>query len=116
MRDGASAGQPISAITLSGAGQVFTNPFDVGSWVELMAFTTVTANGGTTPTLDIRVQYSPDGKNFIDSGDAFTQITTTNSVTVKKLTANFGKYMRLGLVLGGTAPTYTLSVVIIGKN
>lgn len=116
IRDGAQAGQPLASLELSGAGQIFTEMFDVGRYVELIGFIYVTAHSGTNPTLDIRFQFSHDGKHFTDSGDAFTQVTTTDSLTFKRVTANFGKYMRLGIVLGGTTPDYTLSVTIMAKN
>ena len=64
----------------------------------------------------MKLQYSPDGKNWVDSGDSFTQVTTTVSLTLKKLTANFGKYVRCLIAVGGTAtPTYKLSLFLALK-
>src|SRR4051812_37917406 len=100
------AGTPLTAITLNSVRAYFTEAIDVGQYQELISFLNVTANSGS-PTLDVKFQLSPDGINWIDAGDAFTQVTTTNSLTLKKLTANFGKYLRARLDVGGTTPSYT---------
>lgn len=105
-----------SALT-GGARSYFTEMFEVGSYVELIGFLITTAHSGTNPTLDVKFQWSPDKKTWIDEGDAFTQVTTTDSMTYKRVTANFGKYMRMRLDVGGTAdPNYTLSLYIVAKG
>lgn len=104
-------GQALNAFTLTGAGTYFTETFDVGTFTEGILFLLTQAHGGTNPTLDVKLQLSPDGINWIDAGDAFTQVTTTDSLTLKKLTANFGKYARCLIVVGGTvSPNYKLSL------
>jgi hypothetical protein len=114
LRDGGSV---LSAFALSGALTRFTETLNVGTFVEAIVFIQTTAHGGTNPTLDCDVQISPDGKNFVDVADSFTQITTTDGLFFKKVSANFGKYMRLKLKVAGTAtPNYTLSVWIALKG
>jgi len=110
------AGTPLSAITLNAVRSYFTEYFDVSNYTELTAFLDTTANSGSTPTLDIKFQLSPNKVNFLDSGDSFAQVTTTNSVTLKRLTANFGKWMRLRIDVAGTTPSYTFSLYLVGKG
>lgn len=94
-----------------------SDPIDLGSFLEAILFLPVTAHSGTTPTLDAKIQYSPDKVNWVDSGDAATQVTTTDATTFKKLSANFGKWVRVVFTIGGTAsPTYTVTPSIATKN
>lgn len=108
-------GGTLTGVVLGGAtGTIYTEKQDVGGYEELINFLSVTAQSGTTPTLDVTQQLSPDGLVWTD-GDAFTQVTTATAQTLKRTTANFGKYMRYKIVLGGTAPRYTLSMKAVGK-
>lgn len=108
-------GGVLTGVVLGGAtGTIYTEKQDVGGYEELINFLSVTAQSGTNPTLDVTQQLSPDGLVWTD-GDAFTQVTTATTQTLKRTTANFGKYMRYKIVLGGTAPRYTLSMKAIGK-
>lgn len=95
---------------------VYSDVIDMAYYDEAIAFLNVTAHGGTSPTLDVSFEISPDGVTWMASGDAITQVTETDSLTAKKLTANFGKYMRAKVITGGTNPAYTLSLYIIGKG
>jgi hypothetical protein len=111
-------GAPITGLTASKN----SDAIDLGRFVEAIAFLPVTAHSGT-PTLDCKIQYSPDydpaspsTAHWMDSGDAFTQVTTVDSVTMKKLTANFGKWVRLVFTLGGGTPNYTVAPVIVAKQ
>lgn len=109
------AGGPTTNITLNTAATFTTEMWHVGTFSELIAFLNSQAHSGTTPTLDIKFQISPDKLNWVDVGDAITQVTTTDSVTFKRLTANFGKYMRAIIVLAGTAPSYKFDLSLVGK-
>lgn len=105
--------QPVTTIAAS----FNSDPIDLSNFVEAMVFLPVTGHAGSTPTLDCKIQFSPDKVLWADSGDAFTQVTTTDSLTFKKLTANFGKWVRLVFTLGGTAsPSYTVAPVIVAKS
>lgn len=118
--DGGSGGV-IKDYFLDSAGSVNTDAINVQAYNEAIAFIKVYSHAGTTPTLDCKIQYSHNYDpilktgDWIDSGDAFTQITTTNGVSLKKLTSNFGKYIRFVLTLGGTTPQYETDVVLLGK-
>lgn len=117
LRDGAPTIGALDAKVMTGAGTYFTEVMDVGTFTEMIAFLLTASISGSSPTLDVRLQYSADGKNFIDSGDAFTQVTTTPGLTIKKITSNFGKYIRWRIDIGGTAsPTYTTTLQIAVKS
>ena len=106
----------LNGFSLANSGTYFTETVDVGTFSEGILFLNMISVTGTNPTLDVKLQYSPDGKNWVDSGDSFTQVTTTVSLTLKKLTANFGKYVRCLIAVGGTAtPTYKLSLFLALK-
>lgn len=67
-----------------------------------------TAHGGTTPTMDVKVQWSFDKVNWITvAADAFTQITTSE-VAVQKAFTLKAPYARVFFDQGGTNPTYTI--------
>lgn len=106
------AGTNITGLTANAT----TDPLNVGHYNELMLFLNVTAQTGTTPTLDCKLQYSPDGITWVDSGDSFTQITTTTGLFFKKAASIFGVYIRLVFTLGGTSPNYTVAPKIVAKQ
>jgi hypothetical protein len=116
LRDASPTIGPISQMTISGSASRFTESIDVGTFNEAIAFMQIISQSGTTPTLDIDVQYSPDGKNFGDSGDSFTQMTTTLGVFFKKLSTNFGKYIRFRIKLAGTNPSYVVTMGLAVKG
>lgn len=93
-----------------------TDPVDVSHYNEAIAYLLIRSHVGATGTLDIKFQLSHDLKNWIDAGDAFVQVTTADSLTIKKLTANFGKYLRAIVTLGGTAPEYVIDLKVAAKG
>lgn len=70
------------------------------------------AVSGTTPTLDVKIQNSPDGKNWVDiSGGAFTQVTTVDKYFTTGISLTpLGKCFRAVLVSAGTTPVYNAAV------
>lgn len=112
---GADGGR-LDQITLSGATTYYSEAIDAGQYDEIICFLNTLTQAGTTPTLDISFEFSPDGITWMATGDAFTQVTTSTGLTFKRLTANFGKYLRAKLVLGGTNPKYKLSLTVQGKS
>lgn len=75
----------------------------------------VTAVSGTNPTLNVKVQTSPDNANWFDlPNGAFTQLTAAGKQALK--TDNFGKYIRVAYTISGTNPGFTFSVVFVGKT
>lgn len=116
LRDGAPTPGPLDALVMTGAGGKFTESMDVGTFTEGIIFLLTAGKGGTSPTLDVNMQYSADQRNWIDSGDAVAQ-ATDNGLLIKKMTANFGKYIRFRLLIGGTDnPTYTVTLKLAMKG
>lgn len=98
------------------AGVYTTEAIDVSSYSELIAFLTAHDIIGATGTLDVKFQISPDAVNWVDAGDAFVQVTTGETTTIKKLTANFGKFLRAVVTTAGTDPVFNISLQLVGKN
>lgn len=116
LRDKMPTSGPISAMVISSVMSGFTEAMDVGTFTEGIAFILTASKAGTSPTIDCNLQYSMDGKNFVDSGDAFTQITD-NGLAFKKFSANFGKFIRFRITLGGSAgPSYTVTMGVALKG
>lgn len=66
-------------------------------------------NNSGTPTLDMKVQHSPDGVLWVDLVSA-TQLTTTDAAEYVEITTDFGPYVRAVSTLGGTTPDYDVTV------
>jgi hypothetical protein len=78
--------------------------------LNLAVLLSVTAVSGTTPTLDVSVEWSHDGGTTFapaETPDAFTQITATKAV-VKSFVVKANTY-RLVWTIGGTTPSFTFS-------
>lgn len=76
------------------------------------------AGGGTSPTLDVKLQDSDDsGGTFTDiSGAAFTQVTSAAAST-QKLIVNADsvkRYVRAVTTIAGTSPTFDMALVGAG--
>lgn len=90
------------------------------------AVLSVGAVSGTAPTLDVKIQASPDGSsNWADvSGATFSQVTTASHValidfqlpTVTDPTAAAYRYVRAVATVGGTSPSFALHCVILGSK
>lgn len=112
---GGGSGGTLEKLTLDTGATYYTDIFDMSQYTEAIAFLVVRSHVGSGGTLDVKFQLSPDGENWID-GDAFAQVTTVDSVTIKRLTDIFGKYMRAVITLGGTAPEYVIDLKIAAKG
>lgn len=99
-------------LTTQGAGTVLSAEYapegdTIGVAVD------VTAVGGT-PTLDVKVEWSPDGATFGDAdptADAMTQITGVT--TAAKAFAVKGGVYRISAVVAGTTPSVTGRIQVI---
>jgi hypothetical protein len=70
----------------------------------------VTAVSGTTPTLDVGIEESPDnGTNWIRVYD-FPRITANGSYVSPKLRATYGTRFRYVRTVAGTTPSFTMSL------
>lgn len=94
-------------VTQNGSG----SPVDTGdgnNWGAAL-FLNVTAAAGTTPTLTVTVEDSPDGQTWYPLA-TFTQATGVTK-EAKRVLDVFGRYLRVSYVVGGTTPSFTFSVV-----
>ena len=76
------------------------------------------AGGGTTPTLDVKIQDSTDNSTFADvSGKVFTQVTDIASIQSLAIdTRAVRRYIRAVIAIAGTSPTFGLAVAVIGQK
>lgn len=106
LRDGASA------ITTSTNGSFV----DLGSGVygQLEVVVVVGTVTGTSPTLDLDIEFSTDGTNAITSEKlSFKRITATG--VYKMFLKTFRRYARWKSTVGGTSPSFGAVKVEIGK-
>lgn len=80
----------------------------------IVAYLNVSAVSGTTPTMTVTLQDSPDGVNWynLPSG-AFSAATAvgTSRLALPATTA-VGPNFRASVVVGGTTPSFTASLLI----
>lgn len=73
---------------------------------------------GTTPTLDGKLQSSPDNSIWSDiSGATFTQVTASDSfqkIGIQVPAA--ARYLRYVGTIAGTTPSFTMGVVLLGQK
>ena len=77
------------------------------------------AGGGTTPTLDAKIQDSADNFAFADiPGKVFIQVTDAGmSIQILGIdTRTVKRYIRVALTIGGTSPTFGLAVTAVGQK
>jgi hypothetical protein len=83
---------------------------DVGGASGLRSISVVTAAvGGTTPSLVIQPQTSPDNSTWVSVGGQYTAITA-NGTAAKPTLGPLDRYFRLNYTVTGTTPTFTLTV------
>ena len=72
------------------------------------------AGTGTTPTLDVKLQSSPDNSTWTDAGVAFTQVTTVASQQIQAIQVDkLQRYVRPVATIGGTTPSFTFSLNLL---
>ena len=73
---------------------------------------------GTTPTLNGKLQSSPDNSVWTDiSGATFTEVTATDSFQKIGVDVRAGaKYIRYVGTIAGTSPSFTMGVVLLGQK
>lgn len=85
---------------------------DVGDFARALSLlANVTAASGTTPTLDLSVEWSHDGGTTWAAGDpadAFTQ-STAASAKIRQVALKAPTY-RLRWTIAGTTPSFTFAV------
>jgi len=73
---------------------------------------------GTSPTLNGKLQSSPDNSTWTDiSGATFTQVTATDSIQKIGISVrDAAKYIRYVGTIAGTSPSFTMGVVLLGQK
>lgn len=103
--------------------EVFSGIIDVEAYSEANVLLRVTDDGGTDPTVTLKLWTRGVGVddlwylvstlvNVLDvSGASVTDILNAYSIT------NFGRKIRIGITIGGTAtPTATMSLLVVTKT
>lgn len=108
-----------AALTASAAGSSVFIPYQF-SWLTVVIH--VTAQSGTSPTLDTKFQVSNDNANWYDlvyregtTGMAFAQYAAATGKKVLQV-ACFGGYMRVYNTITGTSPSFTFKVEGFAKK
>jgi hypothetical protein len=98
---------------LSALERVADQPADAGRVATKLRFQlNVTAASGTSPTLDVVVEDTLDGTNWNTVG-TFAQRTAAGRQVID-ITSPFSGRLRVRWTIGGTAPSFTFSVVGVG--
>ena len=105
---------PISTAAVTTAtGQ--TSSFEVSAAVEGTVYITTASVTGTTPSLTVTYQTSPDdGTTWFDIQSSSAITTASNNVI--KMTANVGERARLSYAISGTTPSFTITTWFEGKR
>lgn len=100
-----------AARTASGSSDAFEFP---ASFSEMTVYVDITAASGTSPTISVEYQTSPDGTRwFTHTGTA--QQTAAGKATIK-IAGNIGRIGRIQYWIGGTTPSFTFQVDVEGKR
>lgn len=78
------------------------------SYDEVNVMIDITAVSGTTPTLVINYQVSPDDGTTWFTRAATASLTATGQ-TILTITDAIGRFFRLNAVIGGTTPSFTFA-------
>ena len=103
---------------LSSAARTVTGTADVGAIPaghhELSVYLDVTVVSGTTPSMTVTYQSSPDGVTFYDR-TAGAAITAAGKQLIT-VPANIGRFGRISYAVSGTTPSFTFSAVVEAKR
>ena len=102
---------PSAAQTITGVVALGALP---GEYQELTAYIDVTAVAGTTPSMVVTYQISPDNVAFYDH-TAGVAITAAGRQSIR-IPANIGVFGRLSYAITGTAPSFTFSASVEVKR
>ncbi len=78
---------------------------------QLRFFLNITAASGTSPTLNITVEDTPNGTDFYQVA-AFTQKTAAGKDDID-ITTLFSDSMRVSWAIAGTTPSFTFSLDLL---
>lgn len=100
-----------AAYTASGTADLGAIP---GEQTELLIYIDATAVAGTSPSLTMTYQSSPDNVTFWDN-TAGAAITAAGKQLIK-IPSTTGKYGRLSYAISGTSPSFTFSAQVEAKR
>jgi len=101
------------AVHAAGAETVTGNSAAVAVTSKELAFALhCTAAAGTSPTLDVTIEWSGDGVNFVDAGtpDAFAQLVAAGD-EVLEVTAKARYYRVVWTITGSAGQSFTFAVI-----
>jgi hypothetical protein len=103
---------PHAARTASGTQSV---PFDVSLMSEMSTFLIVNSASGTSPSLTVTLQDSPDGVNWANlySFPAVTSGGTVLRAGWSDFKLCLGRYLQATWSITGTSPSFTFSVSVV---
>ncbi len=90
--------------TVVGAVTYHSNAFETGDFNKLVVIYKLYGTIGSSPTVTVTMQTSSDMRNWVDIAGSLT----TDTVEEK---TGLSKFLRAKVVLGGTGPAATLSVL-----
>lgn len=90
-----------------------SEPLDVSEYLEAQVLLDITAVAGTSPTFDLVIEASHDKASWV-THTAFAQKTGAGKDL--KTLSNLGRFLRARWTLGGTTPSFTCSVQLVGKG
>jgi hypothetical protein len=90
------------------------NPIRVDQGDYLTQTVTTTNKSGTTPTLDVKLQQSPDdGTTWVDVASAtIAQISDANTSKAGTSGPPVAKYLRPVFTIGGTTPSFDIAYTL----
>lgn len=96
-----------------------TGDIDLKGYVgSVMLVQDVGTVSGTSPTLDGKLQTSTDDSTYADiTGATYTQVTATGSLqSIAVDVRSVNRYVRYVGTIGGTSPSFIVSVTVIGQK
>ena len=106
-------------VTSSEAG----DSFNAQNFNEMLIFVKTANSGGTSPTLDIKVQtQDPKTNDWVDTGITVAQITGDGNFVGNHFDGTnyfpipFGRNCRLYHTIGGTSPTFDITTTVVLKS
>ena len=90
-------------------------PLDVSQMRELAVFLVVEAASGTTPSLTVTVQDSPDGNHWADAY-SFPAVTSAPAVLRagwQDFKLSVGRFLRVSWQVSGSSPSFTFSAHVV---
>lgn len=103
---------PSTTVTAAGSQSV---PLDVSQMDELAVFLVVSAASGTSPSLTVTIQDSPDGNNWADaySFPAVTAAATVLRAGWQDLKMSVGRYLRVRWQVSGAGASFTFTAKVV---